>query len=531
MFSKRALMRLSVVVLLSLVVSPALAKKISASSSAIELFDAGKFEDAAIALRDVVDGKVRANKKDTQKAEFYLGMALFNLKFYQSSLTLFDQIVATGDGHPYFDETLVWLAKLASALPESAGIIEKVGQYDVAKLDKLKDAKEKGLYGHVVYLMGRFKYQQEEFDEALSLFGKVQKKDKFYAQAKLFEGITHVRLRHARPAIASFRAVIDAEDSGDLDAGNDEERLVDLAWLSLARVYYKASNKVDEATGEFRVDGRVLGNAVEAWNKIEPGSEYWLDAMFEGSWAFFLADEYSRALGNIHTLLSPYFDKNHYPEAYVLKAVVFFYNCQMENASAMVERFHELYDPVQNELEGVLAQNTDNLKFYDFLKAVRAGEANLSPRIQSIVYSALSDRQILRHLEYIRLLDEEEGRLKSSSKVFQSSAVGQQILQDVALGKSFAVDQAGDLARARYDRVLAELQDLMNQVDTVDVEVLSYTRGQLSQDMQNQQLEASRSGRGDVEVDEEHQVWPFDGEYWRDELGFYRQQVTSRCGR
>jgi hypothetical protein len=34
-----------------------------------------------------------------------------------------------------------------------------------------------------------------------------------------------------------------------------------------------------------------------------------------------------------------------------------------------------------------------------------------------------------------------------------------------------------------------------------------------------------------VEVDGEHQVWPFDGEYWRDELGFYRQQVTSQCGR
>jgi len=34
-----------------------------------------------------------------------------------------------------------------------------------------------------------------------------------------------------------------------------------------------------------------------------------------------------------------------------------------------------------------------------------------------------------------------------------------------------------------------------------------------------------------VEVDEEHQLWPFNGEYWRDELPFYRQQVTSRCGR
>jgi hypothetical protein len=36
---------------------------------------------------------------------------------------------------------------------------------------------------------------------------------------------------------------------------------------------------------------------------------------------------------------------------------------------------------------------------------------------------------------------------------------------------------------------------------------------------------------GIVKPDEEHMLWPFDGEYWRDELGFYRQVVESACGR
>ena len=31
--------------------------------------------------------------------------------------------------------------------------------------------------------------------------------------------------------------------------------------------------------------------------------------------------------------------------------------------------------------------------------------------------------------------------------------------------------------------------------------------------------------------DGEHVLWPFDGEYWRDELGFYRQVVTSKCAK
>ena len=40
-----------------------------------------------------------------------------------------------------------------------------------------------------------------------------------------------------------------------------------------------------------------------------------------------------------------------------------------------------------------------------------------------------------------------------------------------------------------------------------------------------------RERKDDVKPDEEHVIWPFDGEYWRDELGFYRQTITSKWGR
>ena len=51
------------------------------------------------------------------------------------------------------------------------------------------------------------------------------------------------------------------------------------------------------------------------------------------------------------------------------------------------------------------------------------------------------------------------------------------------------------------------------------------------QEMQQQQVSVQESRAMRVQVDEEHYLWPFNGEYWRDELGFYRQQITSRCGR
>jgi hypothetical protein len=109
--------------------------------------------------------------------------------------------------------------------------------------------------------------------------------------------------------------------------------------------------------------------------------------------------------------------------------------------------------------------------------------------------------------------------------------LGGRIQQDVLVAKSFAVDQAGDIAKARYNRLIDEMQDLANQVDTVEIETLNYERGQLSQALQAQQTAAGESTGGQVFVSPEHNVWPFNGEYWRDELGYYRQEVTYRCGR
>ena len=501
-----------------------------ALANALRLYQENKYPEAAVQFQRIVEGEVKDSEGNKQKAQFFLGKSLFHLKYYQSALAVFDEISQQGKGHLYFDQTLQWLAQLASQLPEPAGIIEKVGRYDLSQIEAANSGEAKQFHAQLLYLLGRSKYAQGEFEQAIQLFEQVPENSKWYVQAEMFAGISHVRQRQGRPAIQAFRKILDAAEKGDLKT-DDDDRIEDLAWLSLARMYYTAANKVDDETGEREVDGKLLGAAVDAWSRIDTGSEYWLDALFEGSFAFFLADEYARAMGNIHTIFSPYFENAYYPEALVLKAVVFFYNCQMENASAMVAKFHERYDPVQAQLTKKLGEFKDNQSFYDFLIKVQEKKANLDPAIRGIVASALSDRTVLRHLAYVKQLDEEDKRLKEAPAAFKSSSVGARIMQDNALAKSFAIEQTGNLARGRYERLTSELQDFMNQIDAVDLEVATFERGQLSQEMQAQQVTAERAAGGRVEVDEEHQVWPFDGEYWRDELGFYRQQVTSQCGR
>lgn len=501
-----------------------------AFASALRLYAQERHQEASVQFQRVVEGETQDAPANVQKAQFFLGKSLYHLRYYQSALAVFDEISEMGRGHLFFDQTLQWLAQLASQLPEPAGIIDKVGRFGTDQLEQFNTADNADLYSQLLYVMGRSKYNQGEFEQAVELFQQVARENKWYVKARFFEGISYIRMRRAQPAAKAFREIIEAIEEGDVSGVEDISRMSDLAWISLARVYYTAANKIS-ADGEREVDGVLLGNAVEAWTRLDPDSEYWLDAIFESSWAFFLADEYSRALGNVHTLYSPYFKESFYPEALVLKAVVFFTNCQMKNATAMVQLFHEKYDPVKTKLDALIQKYQDNAQFFEFLKKLREGNALLEPEVAGIVSSALSDRAVLANLEYVALLEQEEKNLQKSPGQFRNSSLGARILQDILVAKSFAIDQAGEIAKARYQRLVVEMQDLSNQIDTVEIEVLNYERGQLNAALQQQMTAAAESTGGEVFVSPEHNVWPFNGEYWRDELGYYRQQVTYRCGR
>ena len=501
----------------------------AAFASALKLFESGAYEKASVALQAVVDGETGDDAGNVQKAQFFLAKSLFNLKFYQSALAIFDDITRASLGHLYFDETLEWLAQLATQLPEPAGITDRIGRYPLARLDAFNTPERATLYNHLVYLMGRYLYGDGDFETAVEFFQKVSPTSKFFVEAKFFEGITHVRMRRARPAIAAFRTILEAVDSGKTPI-DDKVRTRNLAWVSLARVYYTSANRVDAETGDTEINGQILGQAIESWNQVDEGSEYWLDALFESSWAFFIANDHSRSLGNVHSLNSPFFAGAYYPESSVIKAVTFFVNCQYDNALSTIGKYHDRYDPITAKLEETMAQYADNTAFFEFLLQVREGKADLPASIEGIVKSSLSDRTVLGHVEYVRLLEEESKRLDSMSNDFQDSALGARILADIEIARSFAIDQTGDLTRGRYNRLVNELQDLAVQIDTVELEILTAQREGLS----TQAEEAARiasTGQGEVIVDEEHQLWPFDGEYWRDELGFYRQRVTHQCGR
>lgn len=501
------------------------------AAQAKRLFDGEKWADASLALYRVYKGETGDDEGNRQLAQYHLAIALYRLKFYQGAYGIFSEI-ADKPNHLKFNETLLWLAKLATDLPEPADIVERVGKYNDAAVDKFNNQNQRELFWQLNYLLGRYKYRNRQYDDALRLFGKVGRASKYYIRAQFLGGVSNVQLRKSIPAVQSFQRIVGAIDEG-VEGVEDEDRMRDLAFLSMARTYYSASVRLDENNAP-TIDSAKLSAAVKYWNKVETASEYWLVSLFEESWAYFMAGDYARALGNIHTIQSPYFPDAYYPEADVLKAVIYFSNCQYNDAETFVARFQSKYQPIYDDLAKVLKRfqgDESDEPFYKFLKQVRDGKADLSPRIRTVVDSALSDRQLLRHLQYVQVLDDESKRFGKAPGTFRDSALGNDVKDALQLARDIAVRNAGQLARERYQRNLDELNEHLRDSAKILIDITAAKRNELSKELVGSQLTVQESERNIVKPDEEHVIWPFREGYWRDELGFYRQTITSKCGR
>ena len=129
------------------------------------------------------------------------------------------------------------------------------------------------------------------------------------------------------------------------------------------------------------------------------------------------------------------------------------------------------------------------------------------------------------------MLDKERDLFKAQDATFKSSDLGNDITDALDLAREVAVRKAGTLARDRYQRYLDELNEHLRDSQKILIDITAAERNKLDTQALGIMTKEETDIYGVVEQDDEHELWPFNGEYWRDELGFYRQVVVSKCGK
>jgi tetratricopeptide (TPR) repeat protein len=444
-----------------------------------------------------------------QKAQYFLGKTLYRLGLYQASLGYFDRVVEQGLEHRYFKPTCKWLYYLSRKISGDPGLLKRIAKFR-------PDDCPVEFRSEIAFLLGQYHYQRGAVKTSLDFLSRVTPMSGYFPKAKFLEGISYVRLRKPKEAVASFkdllRATIEASEvSEDLRYFNQ------LAILSMARVFYSTTQ---------------FDKAAKYYDQISMDSTLWLDALFESSWTFFRWNKPEKALGQLHTLNSPYFIDEYLPEAPILEAVVFYSNCKYDKARDALERFNEIYAPLRDELRGYLDSFQDPVEFYDFLGKLQDSGTLISPRVSQILSAAFGDKKLKRLNAYIRELDRELASIRQGQAVWSKSRLASTIVQDVQVIKSLAVNDAGVLARKRLMRVTRELDDLFQQYQTIQFELISQERTSLERELANVKVSARKIRKKKIRPkDDEHVYFPFTGEYWRDELGYYLYNVQSECAR
>jgi outer membrane protein assembly factor BamD (BamD/ComL family) len=350
-----------------------------------------------------------------------------------------------------------------------------------------------------------------------ALILQIDEKSKWYPRGKYLEGIIFYKEENYQEAVESFKQVVRIlhPDKGEFR----DDRLREMAFFQLARTHY---------------GHKQFNYALFYYDRIERDSVNWLESLFESAWAWFRLGRYQKALGNLITLDSPFFREEYFPEGLVLKAVTYYENCRYPESNQIVREFRRRFEPLFEKLEKLTEKELAPESYYKKLLAIqKAPPSGESGRLlRRILKVALADKDLALLNESVLELEKEMRRIRrKTAGGFANSKVAQRLMDMLGKQRTELITQAGLLTKARLEQERDFLAGLISQALRIKLE---------NDNAELEMLKRQKAGETNLgptllsydfspATDDEKLYWPYEGEYWRDELGTYEYTLTWGC--
>jgi len=353
---------------------------------------------------------------------------------------------------------------------------------------------------------------QRELDLARALAASVPPGDAAEGEAREVAALAALSAGDPSQATKEFLAVAElAVPRGDAAAAERREK----AYLQLARLAYQGGDDTLATT---------------LYDRVGRGAPEWLDALFEASWAHFRRGEDERALGNLLTLHAPFFQERFFPESFILKALVLYENCRYADARAALADFQRRYQPLYDGLAQVLPQIPTPQAAAELLARGPVGVQQAVPATAREEVARLEQGGDLRGaLAAAAQLAQEIDSIDRRPDPFRASPLVARLAPLARHARARLLETAGRRLIARLDHERATLRELLGQSLRLSYEIAGREK-ELATSGPDGALIA-QPHRDLPQVSDDEELWPFQGEYWRDELGSYRYQLGRRCKR
>jgi len=462
------------------------------------------------------DALQSGNYPDKQvKIHYYMARGLEQLEMYHTAQYFFLQVVNEGPNTSYFKYALPKLVKIARITGDESDLLKLAPR--IPPEEYPRKAKNQ-----MYYLMGLRKMKQKEpdLDASRKYFSQISSKSSLYLRSRYLEGVIYNKQGKLKSAVRSFRDVyrhqVDSRQSARQT--RQTQALKDLSLINIARIYYKIE-RFDESTKYF--------------NLVARDSEFWPESLFDGAWSHFMQNNLNEALGHLLTVQSPFFSNEDFlPEVEYLRALTFFNLCEYKEVDAYLLSFEDRMRPVQEELKtfvkGYATKENRRMadRAWDTYFGARQSETNIPKSLFTRMLRNQDIRGIVDHLDLMQdeldLIDRQKPQWRDSV-----GSMLQQILEKDS--RKFKV-RAGKFMLAQMARHANALQDLLTASEIVRFEVIDAQRVDYQYKFQNPDIaDMATSVDLDFATAKEFTYWPFNGEFWRDELGYYHYTEQGSC--
>lgn len=443
-------------------------------------------------------------------ATYGIANALANAGLLQSAANKLLEVVRAGPDKLFFERAFIQLRELRRKINYRPPELEDLTKFAVVN-------KSKEFQDSFNYFVGEFLHDFGLSMEAGPYLDKVSRAAQDYPRAQYLIGLiafqdegldTASKIKGASQGFQN--AVVSGEEMTN-------QGVVDLGYLALARMAYEYSQ---------------LDAAIYYYKKISKNSPKLARAFYESGWTYFLKNDTSRALGTFHALHSPYFKHHFYPELWILEATIYVNACYPTEAEEAIKRFKEDVLVLGPPLRDFLKRNRRPEDFYNgVISSVNKPKTATLPR--KLASPVLQNVEFYNLFKTIKQIGVEEAKVKRFMQ--KLGPFGQELLAKLGQLKSERIAEAGVVVQRTLRAVQKDIgvyQDKLTEL-RIDLQELELTK----LDKQIEQVE--KKGKvADAVVAAEGQfaiagsdsmVWPFEGEFWKDEIGAYRSALRTKC--
>jgi len=412
-----------------------------------------------------------ADDVDYEWAQFFFGICLKECGFSHAAVDVLSHLVTRKPNPRIVSYALEILEDITRTIPfdHDLIILKAICDHDYAFVDKT-------IGDFINYHQGVFDWQHGFTQWADKHFKAITPGTYYFYKYQYHKALCQLYQDRIDDAIGTLKEI--------LKNGCEAKDIRDDTYRTLARLFYEKGQLEEARTMYQQIETSILEQA---------------ESLLERAWAHYRLGHAEKAMGLLYAFEAPRFKDCFAPEYYILKSFIYKDVCHYPSALAVVQEFKNHY---RHSLANIYGRGQP-AEDHDLLLVL------------------LGKRRIKDLWEFLQLLKKERDHCE--------------VIVDAPFSEHLSKLYDLEIAKIRHTlktKIETEYEDIANELLTYEEQahLLEYEIGlDMSQRVHDYHYGHDTAEQVDTQPQESVVVYPFQGEFWNDELVSYEVTLPDRC--